>query len=513
MLEAYDGSLPHPRSKSAFQNDRGHFVCIDADARPTDCLYCFNSLGYRGEEFDSTARLKVFVAGCSYTFGLGVEHDQTWPALLKLQLAAKLEVPIDQTNLQNFSQIGASNGYIARTIIRQCERVRPNLAVIAFTHRERTEYLAPGVTRNLGLWDLDYPEDWAAPAMRYFSLHNTESGHLDLLKNMLLVQWAMTRRRIPYLMLWMNRTTADQAPISDLPPLRQLREMIDPTRLSLRCLLEPEINVDSTLVERHPGPKSHANFAPLVLEAFDLSVPKDVPVPHLPEPAPRRILALGNSRANTGDVADCTDGHCLCRQMEVRHRLRGLAVDRPLAENASNDRIVRTLLEQCSQRKPDFVFVDFSTNRSCEHFHEQKLVELDLTSPSSPTPELARPTDAYREFTTDELHDLNVLRNILMTQEFLEMQCLPHILSIPPAFRWRNMDAAGSHPVLRMYASLINPSSLCNRRPREVETASHPGAGPPMHRRPIEITWELVNLLKKRFAKSRTEDPNIYPLW
>ena len=153
MLAAYDGSLPHPRSKSAFQNDRGQFVCIDAEGavpKPTDCLYHFNSFGYRGEEFDPAARLKIFVSGCSYTFGLGVERDQTWPALLKKQLSAKLDVPFDRTNLQNFSQIGASNGYIARTIIRQCDRARPDLAVIAFTHRERTEYLAPGVTRESG---------------------------------------------------------------------------------------------------------------------------------------------------------------------------------------------------------------------------------------------------------------------------------------------------------------------------------------------------------------------------
>src|SRR5215831_16546203 len=143
MLDAYDGALPHPRSKSAFQNDRGNFVCIDdagANPGPGDCLYHFNSLGYRGEAFDPAARLKIFVAGCSYSFGLGVPQEQTWPVLLKQQLADKLGVPLEQANLQNFSQIGASNGYIARTIVRQCDRVRPDLAVIAFTHRQRAEY-------------------------------------------------------------------------------------------------------------------------------------------------------------------------------------------------------------------------------------------------------------------------------------------------------------------------------------------------------------------------------------
>ena len=106
MLDAYDGAALHPRSKPAFRDERGQFVCIDAtgaDPKPTDCLYHFNSLGYRSEEFDPTARLKIFVSGCSYTFGLGMEPDQAWPGLLKKMVADKLGVPLDRANLQNFS--------------------------------------------------------------------------------------------------------------------------------------------------------------------------------------------------------------------------------------------------------------------------------------------------------------------------------------------------------------------------------------------------------------------------
>lgn len=525
MLDAYDGSLPHPRSKSAYQNDRGNFVCTDdegANPKPTDCLYHFNSLGYRGEEFDPAARLKIFVSGCSYTFGLGVQHDQTWPALLKKLVADKLDVPIDQTNLQNFSQLGASNGYIARTIVRQCERVRPDLAVIAFTHRERTEYLAPGVTRNLGLWDLDVQEPgWSVPTVRYLSQYNVESASLDLLKNMLLVQWAMVRRRIPYLLLWMNRTGIDQSPINDLMPLRHLRGMIDPARLSSRCLLEPGIMVDTNPVDRHPGPGSHANFAPKVLEALDLSAPPspasfaigDTDVGKRRDDAlpQRRILVIGP--AKLGEDFGCTNSHCVCRRLAVRHKFLAEAVGRPLAENASNDRIVRTLLTECSGQRPDFVFASFSDSRSCEHFLGEALVELHGASPDSPTHELAKLAEAYRQYTTQELCDLNALRNILMAQEFLETQRVPYILSIPPAFSWRDMNAPGRHPVLRMYASLINPTSLCNRGHRETVAVEKHDDGRPPRRGATEITRELVKRLKRRFKKSRTEDPNIYPLW
>ena len=512
MLDAYDGAALHPRSKPAFRDERGQFVCIDAtgaDPKPTDCLYHFNSLGYRSEEFDPTARLKIFVSGCSYTFGLGMEPDQAWPGLLKKMVADKLGVPLDRANLQNFSQVGASNDYIARTIVRQCERVRPDLAVIAFTHRERAEYLSPGVTRNLGLWDLDHPEEWAAPAIRYFSMLTEEAASLDLLRNMLLVQWAMARRRIPYLMLWMNRTPLDRPPVTELEPLRQLRDMVDPARWSPRCLLEPGIHVESNLVDRHPGPMSHANFAPLVVEALDLSAPPPVPVRPRPGETPR-ILVLGDFPATTSDPADCTGDRCHCRRMAVRYGLGDAAADRPLPANASNDRILRTLLAHCRHRKPDFVFVGFSAARSCEHFQDGALVELDRTS--CPPPQLATLTETWRQHVTDELHDRNALQNILMAQEFLETERVPYIMSIPPALRWRNMDVSATHPVLRTYASLVIPSSLCNRRPRRVEPAGHPGEDPP-RRRPFEMTRDFVSRLKKRFVKSRTEDPNLYPMW
>ncbi|MBV8168179.1 MAG: hypothetical protein JO021_15385, partial [Alphaproteobacteria bacterium] len=348
MLDAYDGALPHPRSRSAFQDDRGNFVCTDdAGPRPGpgSCIYHFNSLGYRGEEFDATARLKIFVAGCSYSFGLGVPHEQTWPVLLKRQLADRLGVPLAKVNLQNFSQIGASNGYIARTIVRQCDRVRPDVAVIAFTHRQRTEYLAPGVTRNLGLWDLDVQQPgWSAPTVRWLDQYDDDSASLDLLKDMLLVQCAMVRRGIPYLVLWMNRSGLDELPFNELAPLRCLKGMIDPARFSRRCLLEPAIMVDTNPVDRHPGPRSHANFAPVVLEALDLSAPNVVALPN--PSTPRRTLAL-------------------------------------TTEKASNDRIVRTLLEECRRERPESVLASFSDDRSCEHFLGQSLVELDATSPAN----------------------------------------------------------------------------------------------------------------------------------
>jgi hypothetical protein len=431
-----------------------------------------------------------------------VQQEESWPALLKKRLADRRGVPLDQVNLQNFAQVGASNAYIARTIIRQCDRVRPDLAVIAFTHRERTEYLAPGVTRSLGLWDLNSSgRPGTTAAMRYFNLYNTQSASLDLLKHMLLVQCAMVSRGIPYLLLWMNRTAID-----DLEPLRHLKDMIDPGRLGSRCLLEPEILIDRSPVG-HPGARSHANLASRIDDDIDFSEPKAAGIPSVRSCA-RRILVLGGpSPANIGGVPGCIGNPCACRELNRLHRFLDDATGPPLAESASNDRIVRTLLAECRRHRPDFVFARFSTNRSGEHFLENTLVELDHAAQDSSMPALRSLAEAYRQYTTDELHELNALRNILLAQEFLQSHRIPHIISIPPSLGPQEMGASTKHPVLRKHASLMRSTSLCNRRHRDEAPPQLPRSDT------ATFSWKFVKRLKERLRKSRTDDPNIYPLW
>ena len=508
MLAAYDGSLPHPRSSTAVQDATGHFV--GSEDTP-EALYRFNALGYRGPEFDPTAPLKVFVAGCSYTFGQGVPLDQTWPSLLTRALAERRGIPADRANLQNFSQIGASNEYISRTIIRQCERIRPDLAIIAFTHRERAEYLAPGVTRNIGLWDLDGEEAQAAPALRHFDLFDSPSSSLELLKSMLLVQWAMKRRRIPYLMLWMNRTGLDQSPVSEHPPLQRLRAMIEPAGLTSRHLLEPDVHVDSNRADRHPGPLSHANLVPLLLDALARPAAAAPPFPPAVPPTPRRrVLVLGDFPALAPDPTACPEGPCQCREMAARHRLGEAIVERPLAGPVSNDRLVRTLVEACHRETPDFVFLAFSSRSGRELLHDGEFVDLGAEAGQSSG--AARLTEAYRRMATDETEAANTLRNILLAQEFLEARRIPYRFSIPPALRWRNMSAADTHPVLQTYAALVDATALCRRQPRDGGSVVPPPGGPSRHG-PLESTRALVARLKLRLGKARSEDPNIYPIW
>ena len=56
--------------------------------------YYFNSLGFRSEEFDPDAPLKLFVGGCSQSIGTGINLEESWAFLFKQKLASREAVGI-----------------------------------------------------------------------------------------------------------------------------------------------------------------------------------------------------------------------------------------------------------------------------------------------------------------------------------------------------------------------------------------------------------------------------------
>lgn len=156
--------------------------------------YQFNSLGYRGEEYNPEAKRHIFACGCSYTYGMGIKWHQTFPYVFKERLAAKEQLPLDQVNLLNFAQQAASNDYIARTVISQCSRVAPDLLLILFTSKERFEFVDNRRIGNVGPWL--YNEE----SLNYYRFYSEEIGMINMLKNMLLVQQFCRLKNIPCLM-------------------------------------------------------------------------------------------------------------------------------------------------------------------------------------------------------------------------------------------------------------------------------------------------------------------------
>ena len=69
--------IPHNKSR-VYKNDESK-----------EKLYEYNSLGFRGEELNINVKKKIFVAGCSHTFGTGLNLEETWPQKFKEMLAKK----------------------------------------------------------------------------------------------------------------------------------------------------------------------------------------------------------------------------------------------------------------------------------------------------------------------------------------------------------------------------------------------------------------------------------------
>jgi len=90
--------------------------------------YSFNELGYRMDtQYPSDAILAI---GDSFTLGVGVNVEDTWPA----QLSKILNYPV-----LNFSLNGASNDWIARRSAELLNFFNPKLIIVHYTYSHRRE--------------------------------------------------------------------------------------------------------------------------------------------------------------------------------------------------------------------------------------------------------------------------------------------------------------------------------------------------------------------------------------
>lgn len=89
--------------------------------------YHYNSRGFRDKEWPSDLEQSIWCIGDSFTVGLGMPQDQTWPA----QLAH---------NTINISLDGASNTWIARQACAILREVKPKHMVLHWSYSHRREW-------------------------------------------------------------------------------------------------------------------------------------------------------------------------------------------------------------------------------------------------------------------------------------------------------------------------------------------------------------------------------------
>jgi hypothetical protein len=267
-----------------------HSISVYGSDQSGTKTYRFNSLGFRGEEYDPAARATIFVCGCSITFGTGLDVEDTWSHRFKLAYAQRHGLAPSAVNVLNFAQGGASNDYIARTLLAQCARVRPTLVVAQFTVMNRAEAyesgepfsIGMGLWPSLSLWWRFLGVPWAKKravfgrmrlASGYFRSYTSELGFANALRNILLVQSYCRAQGIPCVMSWSDHWRIEDERFGRNEALAPLIALLDRTRLCDFSIRDPDIRTDTAADGGHPGPRSNAEFAERLLAFLDRQGP------------------------------------------------------------------------------------------------------------------------------------------------------------------------------------------------------------------------------------------------
>jgi hypothetical protein len=108
--------------------DKKHF-----ESYPYQVNYKYNSRGFRDAEWPTNInelKQAVWCVGDSFTVGIGSPLEHTWPYQVGKQLGRRTI---------NVSMDGASNEWIARKVLKICEVISPELAIIQWSYVHRRE--------------------------------------------------------------------------------------------------------------------------------------------------------------------------------------------------------------------------------------------------------------------------------------------------------------------------------------------------------------------------------------
>ena len=282
MLKAYSGSRPREHFGSG---GAPHVSATYGTDQTGTKSYEFNSLGYRGEEHDPLAVATIFVCGCSNTFGIGLNLDELWVHHFKVAYAEWHGLNPAAVNVLNFSEGGASNDYITRTLLTQCAEVRPALVIAQFAQMYRSEAFLDGKPYTIGPWYSPDVSTWRrvlsvpwrskrtvlrrlVQAGGHLRRYSSEAGFADTMRNMLLLQFYCCAKGIRCVLTWSERRRLDDAAFRNNAVLKPLIALLDPACFCDFAMRDPDIRVDAAADDKHPGPESHALFGARLFEFY-----------------------------------------------------------------------------------------------------------------------------------------------------------------------------------------------------------------------------------------------------
>jgi hypothetical protein len=233
--------------------------------------YRYNAHGFRGEERNPEAAKRLYVFGCSITFGVGLSEDEIWASHFRDRYAERCGLVRSQVNLMNFGLGGASCREIARNVMLQCSVEKPDLAVVQFTFQDRDELIVEDHVIPLGSWlctDTRAPESLRRLAINHYEVYREEQAAMNTVRSLLEAQHMCKANAIDYLLVCLVK------PKNMSRPIQVLFDMLDRDRicwlddyLALRAE-DPVRRADVAADGAHYGPNSHKEMAELIWQHY-----------------------------------------------------------------------------------------------------------------------------------------------------------------------------------------------------------------------------------------------------
>jgi hypothetical protein len=139
-VEAHDDEITNANKNFYIRGDKGFLVNplsskMKDDVKKTGIVYNLNSDHFRSDEFIKKHKNKhILFAGCSNTFGEGVEYEKTWAYRLYKEISKEEE-------LSGYFNLGASGASIFETLVNVQRYIRkysmPDVIFLLFPEIER----------------------------------------------------------------------------------------------------------------------------------------------------------------------------------------------------------------------------------------------------------------------------------------------------------------------------------------------------------------------------------------
>jgi hypothetical protein len=144
--------------------------------------YKFNSNGFRGDEI--TTKPSLLALGCSFTVGIGLHYEQTWPWLVSQIL---------QLNCINMGLGGSSNDTAFRLADYYIPKIKPRIVFLLSPEKERLEILNYE-DQSIFYWPSMSPID----AFYRSWIINENNALLDEKKNILAIKQLCSENKIKF---------------------------------------------------------------------------------------------------------------------------------------------------------------------------------------------------------------------------------------------------------------------------------------------------------------------------